>query len=174
MEVLFETWRMLQQNARNNHQQARRGRNSGTQNHQHGEQQGWNSALAHDPDSVKTPSRQALFEAWRVQQQNLRRNEQPRQLLVDPMLRRADSVAFRDDRLFHDQHQRPAPVTEVQGQNNMYVGATGVDETSRAITGAGRKAFSYRIAKQVQERHIRQRIFRKVKFSLAQSTMRES
>jgi hypothetical protein len=85
------------------------------------------------------------------------RNAQPKQLPEDRMLRRAESIAFQNDRLLYDQHQQP-PVIEVQGQNNTNVGDMGVDETSRAITGAGRKAFSYRIAKQMQERHIRQRI----------------
>jgi hypothetical protein len=145
-----------------------------------------NSTL--DANSVVPPSMEVLFEAWQMQQQNTlnnhllqtrsgrnlgtqdHRDEQPRQLPVDPMLRRAENIAFQNDRLFYDQHQEP-PVIEVQGQNNTNVGDMGVDKTSRAITGAGRKAFSYRIVKQMQEQHIRQRIqstvksriFRKVK-----------
>jgi hypothetical protein len=161
MEVLLEAWRMQQQqNTRQNHLQARSGRNIGTQDQR--SEQGWNSTLAHDLNSTE----------HEAQQQNPRQNEQPRHLPVDPMVRRADNIAFQNNGQLYDQHHQP-PVAGVQGgQNNTNNGDVGVDETSRAITGAGRKAFSYRIAKQMQERHIRQRIqstvksriFRKVKF----------
>ena len=186
-EAQFEALRMLQLNPSHN-RQARRGTNP-TRTSEHFRELLGQSNSTLDANSVVPPSMEVLFEAWRMQQQNTRNNdllqtrsgrnlgtqdhrdEQPRQLPVDPMLRRAENIAFQNDRQFYDQHQQP-PVIEVQGQNNTNVGNISVDETSRAITGAGRKAFSYRIAKQMQERHIRQRIqstvksriFRKVKF----------
>ena len=139
MEVLLETWRMQQQqNTRqHNRQQARSGKNLGIQD-QCGEQ-GRSSAFVHDPNSVETPSREAQFEA--CQMQNPRHNEQPRQLLVDPVLRCADNLAFQNDPVFYDHQHHQPPLTEVQGQNNRNIGEMDVDETNRAFAGAGRKAF---------------------------------